>query len=277
MYNGIGLATARGSGTNGYVQRNLSSLRPRERHQDFSSFEEKPPTLRKPNQDILDHQKKREIELKCLMLQDQLEGENVDDDDIETQVAALRIELLKNLEKMRVDVKKLQEHQVHELAEAKQKADEKARQAFGIRDDFVAGAAFDRELQERLKQEKVAERLRREEEREQRQKDAEKRRKEEAKAAEKQAKLRKKEREEQQKRLKKEEEARSRGVSQTQSRAVSLTFQFSVSSTETPEAFSFATSPPICGPPEEPTSIPVALPISLQQTGGFEEQGVATS
>ena len=27
MYNGIGLTTARGSGTNGYVQRNLSLVR----------------------------------------------------------------------------------------------------------------------------------------------------------------------------------------------------------------------------------------------------------
>ena len=27
MYNGIGLQTARGSGTNGYVQRNMSALR----------------------------------------------------------------------------------------------------------------------------------------------------------------------------------------------------------------------------------------------------------
>jgi len=33
MYNGIGLSTAKGSGTNGYVERNLSALGPRHSHQ----------------------------------------------------------------------------------------------------------------------------------------------------------------------------------------------------------------------------------------------------
>ena len=37
MYNGIGLETTRGSGTNGYVQRNLSHLRnPRDKRESFN-------------------------------------------------------------------------------------------------------------------------------------------------------------------------------------------------------------------------------------------------
>ncbi|TPX56636.1 hypothetical protein PhCBS80983_g04382 [Powellomyces hirtus] len=224
MYNGIGLSTARGSGTNGYVQRNLSSLRPRERIQD-QPFDDKPPPIRKPNKDILDHQKKREVEVKCMELQDQLEAQDIPDDEVEARVDSLRQELLKNLERMSQDVKKLQEHQVHELAEAKEKADARTRAAFGIRDDFVAGAAFDRDLQrlwasverdwkiakdaknggknairqvgldlsdtyfcltqETIKQQRVADRARREEERLEREKALIIKRKEDAKLAEK--------------------------------------------------------------------------------------------
>lgn len=65
---GVGLLTPRGSGTNGYVQRNLSSLRP-------SSFQKKPmedfsamaaPAPRKPNKEILEHEAKRKVELQLV-------------------------------------------------------------------------------------------------------------------------------------------------------------------------------------------------------------------
>ncbi|KAI9009616.1 cwf21 domain-containing protein [Gaertneriomyces semiglobifer] len=155
MYNGIGLSTARGSGTNGYVQRNLSSLRPRERRQDNASIDDlKPFQMRKANQDILEHEKKREVEVKCLHLQEQLESEGMSEEDVEARVDAMRQELLQNLEHMKRDSKKLQEYQVHQMAEAKEKANERAKHALGISNDFVSGAAFDRDLQEKLKQER---------------------------------------------------------------------------------------------------------------------------
>ncbi|TPX59970.1 hypothetical protein SpCBS45565_g07607 [Spizellomyces sp. 'palustris'] len=188
MYNGIGLSTARGSGTNGYVQRNLSSLRPREKKHDIPFEEQRPAQIRKPNQEILDHEKKREVEVKCLMLQDQLESQGLSEEDVEARVSSLRSELLNNLEKMNKDVKKLQEYQVHQMAEAKEKANARARSAFGISDDFVSGAAFDRERQERLKQERIQDKERKEEERRQRMEEQEKRRKKEAKLAERAAK-----------------------------------------------------------------------------------------
>ncbi|KAJ3176133.1 hypothetical protein HDU87_005510 [Geranomyces variabilis] len=192
-YNGIGLSTARGSGTNGYVQRNLSTLRPRERTRDNQPIDDRPPPMRKANKEILDHAKKRQIELQCAVLQDDLEARgDVSEDEIDAQVDKLRQELLGNLERMTQDVKTLQEHQVHELAEAKEKADARAREAFGIGKDFVAGAAFDRDLQARLKQDKTLERQRREEEREQRAAERaaemEKRKKEMAKKAQQDAK-----------------------------------------------------------------------------------------
>lgn len=65
------------SGTNGYVQRNLSHLRPRDdsynRTQDFSDI--KGPRMREPDQGILDHEKARQMELKVFELQVELEDE----------------------------------------------------------------------------------------------------------------------------------------------------------------------------------------------------------
>ena len=62
-YNGIGLSSARGSGTNGYVQRNLSFVKPKTIHKqnyDYSTMDA--PKQREPNQEILQHEKKRRVE-----------------------------------------------------------------------------------------------------------------------------------------------------------------------------------------------------------------------
>lgn len=69
------------SGTNGYVVRNLSHLRPRDgppggKAGDFGSGfgnDNGPPVHRQPDQGILDHEKKRKVEIKCLELRDELE------------------------------------------------------------------------------------------------------------------------------------------------------------------------------------------------------------
>ena len=75
MYNGIGLPTPRGSGTNGYVQRNLSALRVQRDRQDGG----KEPALvgalpqRRPDAGILAHERKRRVEVKCAELRDMME------------------------------------------------------------------------------------------------------------------------------------------------------------------------------------------------------------
>jgi hypothetical protein len=71
------------SGTNGYIVRNLSHLRPRDgppggRPGDFGSSggfgnDSGPPVHRQPDQGILDHEKKRKVEIRCLELRDELE------------------------------------------------------------------------------------------------------------------------------------------------------------------------------------------------------------
>lgn len=73
MYNGIGLPTPRGSGTNGYVQRNVVAV-PKSKYPvpDFRA-NPKHELDQKPNEEILLHQRKREVELKCFTLQVELE------------------------------------------------------------------------------------------------------------------------------------------------------------------------------------------------------------
>lgn len=76
MSDNVGLATPRGSGTSGYVQRNLAHMRPRDYgapySRDIDSLRHK---QRKPDPEILEHDRKREIEVKVFELRDELEEE----------------------------------------------------------------------------------------------------------------------------------------------------------------------------------------------------------
>ncbi|KAJ8327292.1 RNA-splicing factor [Batrachochytrium dendrobatidis] len=195
MYNGIGLSTARGSGTNGYVQRNMSALRPRnEFKKDISSFNHSNSLAhRKPNQGILEHDRKRQIELKCLELQESLEEQGtLGEDEILAQVSTLRKSMLADLNNVQLDATNIKSHQVHRIAEAKEKANKRFESAFGIdTSDFVEGGSFDQERLDQKRNERAIERQRKETEyfekqarREQEQKDALKQRARQDAAAE---------------------------------------------------------------------------------------------
>jgi serine/arginine repetitive matrix protein 2 len=70
------LNAGHGSGTNGYVTRNLSYVRPQQGSQDRqSAWDSAPPKHREPDQGILEHERKRQVEVKCLELQLKLEDE----------------------------------------------------------------------------------------------------------------------------------------------------------------------------------------------------------
>jgi serine/arginine repetitive matrix protein 2 len=73
-YNGVGILTPRGTGTSGHVQNNKFNLRPGMGRQDHRKFDESdgPPTHKKPNQAILDHNRKREVELEIAKLEEKL-------------------------------------------------------------------------------------------------------------------------------------------------------------------------------------------------------------
>ena len=76
MSSNVGLTTPRGSGTSGYVQRNLSHLKPRDNFapypKDYDSLKHR---QRKPDKEILDHDRLREVEVKVFDLRDRLEDE----------------------------------------------------------------------------------------------------------------------------------------------------------------------------------------------------------
>ncbi|KAL8708727.1 MAG: hypothetical protein Q9220_006453 [cf. Caloplaca sp. 1 TL-2023] len=142
MSSNVGLSTPRGSGTSGYVQRNLSNLRP------SSQYAPYPTSLpahrqRQPNAEILEHDRLRAIEAQVFDLRDKLEDEAVlSDEEIDTRCDELREKLLSEGEGEGKDTrggKGLKRHQVHELAKAKIEESEKLRRALGIREDYEEG------------------------------------------------------------------------------------------------------------------------------------------
>lgn len=64
------------SGTNGYVQRNLSVLRTHDTAAErAAAWDVAPPKHREPDEAILEHERKRKVEVKCLELQLKLEDD----------------------------------------------------------------------------------------------------------------------------------------------------------------------------------------------------------
>lgn len=74
MYNGIGLETPRGSGTNGYVQRNVAFLRMRSEKINYKTDADIARTERAqnriPNRGIIDHERRRKVEAKLLEMEE---------------------------------------------------------------------------------------------------------------------------------------------------------------------------------------------------------------
>ena len=97
MYNGIGLRTARGSGTNGYVQRNLSHVRPdrlrrmKEGNRQREDFKLPQPKL--VNHDILEHNRKRQVAAKLFELRVHLEDQGCSAEAVDRECSALRSKL----------------------------------------------------------------------------------------------------------------------------------------------------------------------------------------
>ncbi|KAL4872054.1 hypothetical protein BDV12DRAFT_162946 [Aspergillus spectabilis] len=168
MSSNVGLSTPRGSGTSGYVQKNNAFLRPRNNgsgapypppgtgankfpYSDAGGFKQ-----RQPDKAILEHEMKREVEVKVLEERERLEDENerieedgdkegkvLSEEEIEERCEELRKRLVKDMEEGRNTGKAgerrrrtgIKAHQVHELAEAKIRESERLRKALGIRDD----------------------------------------------------------------------------------------------------------------------------------------------
>ena len=154
MADNVGLTTPRGSGTSGYVQKNRSLLRPRDKVQpypkDWESAKHRP---RRPDAEILEHEAKRDIEVKVLELRDKLEDEGVDEDEIDDQCEGLRRKLdqeRKDGKDLGPNARRLKSHQVHDLAKAKAEESERLRKALGISADYEEGSHW-RKQEERMR------------------------------------------------------------------------------------------------------------------------------
>ncbi|KAJ5778925.1 mRNA splicing factor Cwf21 [Penicillium paradoxum] len=182
MSSNVGLTTPRGSGTSGYVQRNSALLKVRNTGYgapyppvsgaNGSGPMDRPFKQRVPDKQILDHDRKRAIEVKVMEERERLEEENerieeeakkknaktdeeekvLSEEEIDERCGVLRQLLLKELEEEVQrgeafnkslpggrDRRNLKSYQVHELAEAKIEETERLRRAFGLREDRETG------------------------------------------------------------------------------------------------------------------------------------------
>lgn len=182
MSSNVGLSTPRGSGTSGYVQRNLAHLKPREQFKPYPTDGDLKHRQRQPDKEILEHDRKREVEVEVFELRDRLEDEEyvaplprlivyradanccyrVDEEEIEKQTEALRKKLLAEMERGRGtrDARGLKSHQVHDLAEAKIKETDRFRNALGISKNYEEGGHWKRQEE---RQKEMAERAEKEE------------------------------------------------------------------------------------------------------------------
>ncbi|KAL0917067.1 hypothetical protein M5K25_012108 [Dendrobium thyrsiflorum] len=147
MYNGIGLQTPRGSGTNGYIQSNKFFVKPKSARVDTSAIggsaqPEGVGGVRKPNKDILEHDRKRQIQLRLLVLQDALADQGYTDAEIAEKIEeakkGLEVELAASASTAsgRPPLsKRFSETQTHQIAARKEQQMETMRAALKIGED----------------------------------------------------------------------------------------------------------------------------------------------
>lgn len=104
-YNGIGIPTARGTGTNGFVQKSQVNVRDsnfskRERIARENEKSAKLVKIVNKDKELVDHEYKRQLEIKVSEYRDQLEDdESLGDDEIEEACKKYRQELLEKRSK----------------------------------------------------------------------------------------------------------------------------------------------------------------------------------
>eukprot|EP01056_Protomagalhaensia_sp_Gyna25_P000716 Protomagalhaensia_sp_Gyna_25__715@NODE_1337_length_1929_cov_17_584656_g1069_i0_p2_GENE_NODE_1337_length_1929_cov_17_584656_g1069_i0NODE_1337_length_1929_cov_17_584656_g1069_i0_p2_ORF_typecomplete_len162_score29_98cwf21/PF08312_12/2e08cwf21/PF08312_12/9_6e03_NODE_1337_length_1929_cov_17_584656_g1069_i0193678 len=143
MYNGIGLPTPRGSGTSGYIQRNLGHMPPggnRRRLSKPSGDKKDTGSLKVKaggDPELLEHQRRRKVEIQLLDYIDDLEIKGFAGTQLDEMVDAKREELLKQ-EKEQEEVavhrekKRDLERDTHIRAKEKIKEEERMRKALKL-------------------------------------------------------------------------------------------------------------------------------------------------
>lgn len=173
MYNGIGLATVRGSATSGHVSKNLSYVRPEffrkkvEQNSNPSRFQDNRNDLnlhRGADSEILEHNRKRAIEVKLFELREVMSEQGYTPEEIEDHIADMKTSTNTAVDNAR------SKHATdsHEMTARKEAENSRLMSAFGI-SGFVEGQSFDPEVQAEKKKLREVERQARDEERRKRQ------------------------------------------------------------------------------------------------------------
>uniref|UniRef100_A0A914DVX0 CWF21 domain-containing protein n=1 Tax=Acrobeloides nanus TaxID=290746 RepID=A0A914DVX0_9BILA len=149
MYNGIGLQTARGSGTNGYVQANLSNLLFSKNKVQYNTEADiakaEAEVNRKPNVELLDHEYKRRIEIRCAEFEDLMEDKGFSPEEITAKVDEYRKLLLSEYEAGKMDLDhELDTRNTHSRAKVAKDGRDRFRKAFGIDEKFVDGSSLEK-------------------------------------------------------------------------------------------------------------------------------------
>ncbi|MCP9257671.1 Exocyst complex component 3 [Dirofilaria immitis] len=148
MYNGIGLQTARGSGTNGYVQANMANLLLSKKRVAYNSEADikraEAEINKQPNKELLEHNRKRHIELKCADFEMLMENKGFDEAEIQKKVSEYRKLLQSQVASGELDIDaEMDNRDTHVRAKAAIENRGRMRAALGIKDDFVDGTSFE--------------------------------------------------------------------------------------------------------------------------------------
>lgn len=146
-YNGVGLTSVRGSGTSGYVQRNLSHVSVKRKTLEQIQREQqaamKPPVPKKANAEILEHNQKRRIEVQIVMYEDSLKERGLKPDEIKSKSDEMRQKLTLKLNRGEsIDGARLSGS--HAMSAAKDRENARLASAFGLAPNRAEGEAFAR-------------------------------------------------------------------------------------------------------------------------------------
>eukprot|EP01084_Bolivina_argentea_P301738 520624_1 len=166
MYNNIGLRTPRGSGTNGYIQRNVAFIsKPR---QEFivglktkrnQRHVPKPNKLRVDNS-IMEHNKKKQIEILVCKQRCKYEDEGKTEQEIETLTNKYRQQLLTQIENG-IDVSNNQKkyEDSHQRTQQKLAKNEQMRAALGLTENEEGNIIDEKQLERAERRKQIEEQL----------------------------------------------------------------------------------------------------------------------
>ena len=151
MFGGVGLPSAKGTGTNGYVERALGYLpkdyKPGSYGEIIRQMKANPaPIKRKINDDIILHEEKHKIEVELYDLKEKYENEKkYTEDEINEKINSERKRLYHLLERREADfMDKNETHQKGKLKDAQMKI---IRDALKIKKEYNLGEGFEFTLQ----------------------------------------------------------------------------------------------------------------------------------